>query len=133
MGSTRRRFTKEFKQEAVRLVTEGGQSLAQVDQDLGVRDSILGPWKKEAEKYPMAAFPGHSQLRPEDAELRRLRRENERLRMEWDILKKQQSSSLRNCDEICVYSESTRSISSSPALSGAGSGHERVLCLAAAS
>lgn len=88
MGSTRRRFTKEFKQEAVRLVIEGGQSLAQVARNLGVRDSILGRWKKEAEKYPTAAFPGHGQLRPEEAELRRLRRENERLRMERDILKK---------------------------------------------
>ncbi len=88
MGRTRRSFTKEFKQEAVRLVTEGGQSIAQVARDLGIRDTILGRWKKEVEQYQAGAFPGKGQLPPDEAELRQLRRENERLRMERDILKK---------------------------------------------
>ena len=81
-------FTKEFKQEAVRLVTAGDRSIAQVARDLGVRDTILGRWKQECEHDREAAFPGHGQVKPEEAELRHLRRENERLRMERDILKK---------------------------------------------
>lgn len=88
MGRTRRSFTKEFKRDAVRLITDGKQSIAQVARDLGIRDTILGRWKKEAEQHQDTAFPGKGQLRPEEAELRQLRRENERLRMERDILKK---------------------------------------------
>jgi transposase len=42
MGRTRRSFTKEFKREAVRFITDGGQTLAQVARDLGIRDTILG-------------------------------------------------------------------------------------------
>jgi len=88
MGRTRRSFSKEFKLEAVRLITEGGQSIAQVARDLGVRDTILGRWKKDWDQDREAAFPGKGYLKPEEEELRHLRRENERLRMERDILKK---------------------------------------------
>lgn len=88
MGRTRRSFTKEFKLEAVRLITEGGRSIAQVARDLGVRDTILGRWKKDCEQDREAAFPGKGYAKPDEAELRHLRRENERLRMERDILKK---------------------------------------------
>ena len=88
MGRTRRSFTKEFKLEAVRLITEGGRSIAQVARDLGVRDTILGRWKKDCEQDREAAFPGKGYVKPDEAELRHLRRENERLRMERDIFKK---------------------------------------------
>ena len=88
MGRTRRSFTKEFKVEAVRLITEGGQSISKVARDLGIRDTMLGRWKKDWEQDWEVAFPGKGHLKPEEAELRRLRRENERLRMERDILKK---------------------------------------------
>lgn len=88
MGRKRRSFSKEFKIEAVRLITESGQSISQVGRDLGIRDTLLGRWKKEFEQDQVAAFPGKGHLKPEEEELRRLRRENERLRMERDILKK---------------------------------------------
>jgi transposase len=88
MGRTRRSFSKEFKLEAVRLMTEGGHSISQVARDLGIRDTILGRWKKNWEQDRDAAFPGKGQVKPAEAELRHLRRENERLRMERDILKK---------------------------------------------
>jgi len=88
MGRSRRSFTKEFKVEAVRLITEGGQSISQVARNLGIRDTMLGRWKKDWEQDSAVAFPGKGHLQPEEAELRRLRRENERLRMERDILKK---------------------------------------------
>ncbi len=88
MGRTRRSFSKEFKIEAVRLITEGGASVSQVARDLGIRDTIVGRWKKDLVEGREAAFPGKGHVKPEDAEVRRLRRENERLRMERDILKK---------------------------------------------
>jgi len=85
----RKQYTREFKQEAVRLVTDGGLSLAQAARDLGINDNMLSRWKKEleqAEQKGQWAFPG--QGRPQDEELARLRRENEVLRRERDILKK---------------------------------------------
>ena len=88
MGRSRRSFTKEFKVEAVRLLTEGKCSVAQVARDLGIRDTMLGRWKQEIAQNPAGAFPGKGQGKPEEEELRRLRRDNERLRMERDILKK---------------------------------------------
>lgn len=88
MGDHRRSFSREFKLEAVRLVTEGGLSLAQASRDLGVQESVLGRWKKQLAEDPEEAFPGKGHLKSQDEELRRLRRENEILRQERDILKK---------------------------------------------
>lgn len=88
MSRKRREFSREFKLEAVRLVTEGGLSISQAARDLGVHQTVLGRWKKQLEKSPMEAFPGKGRLRPDDEELARLRRENEVLRQERDILKK---------------------------------------------
>ncbi|GJL66404.1 MAG: transposase [Nitrospirales bacterium] len=88
MGRTRRSFSQEFKVEAVRLVTEKNCSVAQVARDLGIRDTMLGRWKQELARSPTTAFPGQGHGLPDKEELRQLRRENERLRMERDILKK---------------------------------------------
>jgi transposase len=88
MGRLRRKFTKEFKVEAVRLLTENRGSVAHVARDLGIRDTMLGRWKQELALHPECAFSGNGQGSPEQEELRRLRRDNERLRMERDILKK---------------------------------------------
>ena len=88
MGDRRRSFSREFKLEAVRLVTEGGLSLSKAARDLGVGESVLGRWKKQLAEDPEEAFPGKGHLKSQDEELRRLRRENEILRQERDILKK---------------------------------------------
>jgi transposase len=88
MVKNRRSFSREFKLEAVALVTEGGLSISQAARDLGIRDSLLGRWKKEFELDPDQAFPGQGSLKPRDEELARLRRENEVLRQEREILKK---------------------------------------------
>ncbi len=88
MVKKRRSFSREFKREAVGLMTEGGLSVAQASRDLGVRESVLGRWKKQFEEAPLEAFPGKGRLRPQDEELARLRKENEILRQERDILKK---------------------------------------------
>ncbi len=88
MGRLRMSFTKEFKVEAVRLLTEGRGSVAQVARDLGIRGTMLGRWKQELAQCSAGAFPGNGQGRVDEEELRHLRRENVRLRMERDILKK---------------------------------------------
>ena len=84
----RRRFSQEFKMEAVRMVLEQGRDLFQVCEDLEIRPDMLRKWIKKFENDGMQAFPGSGRMKPEDEENRRLRREVERLRMERDILKK---------------------------------------------
>ena len=92
MAATRRQFTREFKLEAVRLVTDSGRPLTQVARELGIRPDMLRNWKRQAEGRAGSAaediFPGHGQLSSQDEELRHLRRENEILRQERDFLKK---------------------------------------------
>lgn len=88
MEKRRRLYNREFKMEAVKLVTEGGNALATVARDLGIHENTLSKWKKELAADPRHAFPGTGRMKPEAAELARLRRENKRLRMENDILKK---------------------------------------------
>ncbi|KMP10269.1 transposase [Candidatus Nitromaritima sp. SCGC AAA799-A02] len=88
MRKKRRQFTKEFKIEAVRLIIEEGRRISEVARELGVAENLLGRWKKKYEEGKAEPFPGKGRLSPEDDELRRLKRENDRLRMERDILKK---------------------------------------------
>jgi|WetSurMetagenome_2_1015567.scaffolds.fasta_scaffold1387279_1 transposase len=83
-----RRYDETFKQEAVRLVKEGGKSCASVERDLGMAPGLLYKWVRLFEKNPKHPFPGKGHLSPQDEEMRRLRRENEILREERDILKK---------------------------------------------
>jgi transposase len=84
----RRKFSREFKVEAVRLVGERGVSVAQASRDLDVHPNILRKWKKELGSDPTQAFPGHGHQKPEQLEVVRLRCEVAKLRAERDILKK---------------------------------------------
>jgi transposase len=80
----RRKFTHEFKLEAVRLVEASGRPLAQIAHDLDLCESVLGRWVKQ-----FGQRPDGSRVTPDDREeLIRLRRENQRLTLERDILKK---------------------------------------------
>ncbi len=73
MDKKRRQYTREFKFEAVKLVTEGGLSVAQTARDLGVSQSVLHRWKRQLSSDPIHAFPGVGHLKPEAKELRQLR------------------------------------------------------------
>ena len=84
----RRKFTREFKLEAVQLITERGVSVAQASRDLGVHGAVLRRWVKDGVADPQHAFPGQGQMKPEPLELARLRREVLKLKAERDILKK---------------------------------------------
>ena len=88
MARQRRTYTQEFKVEAVKLVTEQGRSVAEAARSLGISENLLRSWKIALLAQGDQAFPGHGKLPPFEDELRRLRAENARLRMERDILKK---------------------------------------------
>jgi transposase len=85
---TRRRYSREFKVEAVRLVVERGVTIAQAARDLKVHANVLRSWVRAYRADPKQAFPGVGQQAPEAAEVTQLRREVARLKMERDILKK---------------------------------------------
>ena len=70
----RRKFTREFKLEAVKLIRERGVSVAQASQDLGVHQSQLRDWVKRFADDPQHSFPGHGQMKPEQLEIARLKR-----------------------------------------------------------
>ena len=71
----RRQFTREFKLEAVRLIKDRGVSYIQASQDLDVRVSQLRDWVKKFSDDPQQAFPGHGQMKPEQLEIERLKRQ----------------------------------------------------------
>jgi transposase len=84
----RRRFSREFKLEAVKLVRERGVMVAQAARDLDVHENVLRKWVKDFAADPQHAFPGQGQMKPEQVEIERLRREVQKLKVERDILKK---------------------------------------------
>jgi len=86
--TTRRLFSREFKLEAVKLVVERGVSEVQAAKDLDVHENVLRKWVREGKADPQHAFPGQGVMKPEMAELERLRKENAKLKMERDLLKK---------------------------------------------
>jgi transposase len=84
----RRRFGREFKLEAVKLVRERGVTVAQAARDLDLHENLLRKWVKDFAADPQHAFPGRGQMKPEQLEIERLRREVHKLKTERDILKK---------------------------------------------
>jgi transposase len=84
----RKTYTREFKLQALRMITDKGLSIAEVARQLGVTEGSLRSWKAAAEDQGAAAFPGPGKLSPVDDELRQLRAEVHRLRAERDLLKK---------------------------------------------
>jgi transposase len=88
MVSRRKRFTRDFKIETVRLVTDSDLTVVEVAEDLGIHPNTLYKWVRQFGDNPEEAFPGKGKQTSEAEHLRLLKRENQRLRMERDILKK---------------------------------------------
>ncbi len=84
----RRVFRADFKREAVSLVRDRGVAIRQAAADLGIHEGVLGRWVRETKIDPQQAFPGRGKLKPDDAEVARLKRELAKTRTERDILKK---------------------------------------------
>ena len=84
----RKAYSKQFKIDAVKLVIEQGYKLSEAARNLGIHPGVLGRWQQQNEAEGTDAFPGKGNMTPEKEELYRLRKENKRLRMEREILKK---------------------------------------------
>jgi transposase len=88
MAKVQKTYTKEFKEEAVRLAQSSGKPIAQVARELGISDTSIHQWRKELAQHGQEAFPGSGHQTPLEEENRRLKRELELVHQERDILKK---------------------------------------------
>ncbi len=86
--AARKKYSKEFKLDAISLVTDQGYTRIEAARSLGIQANMLGRWVKEQQADDGQAFRGNGKLTPEQAEIRQLKEENRRLKMEKDILKK---------------------------------------------
>jgi transposase len=84
----RRRYDRDFKEGAVRLVLEGGRSVRSVARDLGIHENMLHRWKQEYLEDPDHSFPGKGHMKPHEEELLRMKRRIADLEEEREILKK---------------------------------------------
>jgi transposase len=88
LSSPRKYYDREFKNKAVRLVTERGRRVSEVARDLGINANMLWRWKLELTNEPEQAFPGKGHLQDKDEEIQQLRKELADAREERDLLKK---------------------------------------------
>ena len=84
----RRKYERECKVEAVKLVTGEGRAGAEVARNLGIHENLLYKWREKYTEDIAHAFPGKGRLKPAEEELRRMRRELADVTQERDILKK---------------------------------------------
>jgi transposase len=85
---TKRTYDPEFKKDTLRLHESSGRTAKAIENELGLYSGAIKNWKSEFAKNGEQAFPGTGHLTERDEEMRKLRRENEILREERDILKK---------------------------------------------
>ncbi|MAT40807.1 MAG: hypothetical protein CL609_00585 [Anaerolineaceae bacterium] len=90
MRTRRKKYTKEFKLQAIDLYESGDQSMTEVETELGITHRLLSKWIGElkGQGNPKESFPGNGNLSESEAKMRKLERENARLREEKEILKK---------------------------------------------
>lgn len=83
-----KKYSKEFKLDAISLVKEQGYTQSEAARSLDINPKLISRWIKEYTSDESGAFRGNGKLTEEQLELRRLREENRRLKMEKEILKK---------------------------------------------
>ncbi len=86
--TSRKKYSKEFKLDAISLVVDQGYSRAEAARSLEINANMLGRWIKENDADDGQSFRGNGKLTAEQSEIRQLREEVRRLKMEKDILKK---------------------------------------------
>ena len=84
---SRKRYDKNYKIEAVRRAREKGKKVPELAEELGIHQNTIYKWMGELHRDKENAFPGSGKLKPDDEELPSLKRENERLKEEMEILK----------------------------------------------
>jgi len=87
MAKVQKVYTREFKEEAVRLAQTSGKPITQVARELGMSDTSIPEWRKELAEHGKVAFPGSGHQTPLEEENRSLKRELERVQQERDIQK----------------------------------------------
>jgi transposase-like protein len=88
MGRVRKKYPREFKLEAVRLMQKGESNTSELARRLNVSEADLRAWRKQYEEKKEESFPGQGRSSGSAAEIARLRRELEQVKEERDILKK---------------------------------------------
>ena len=88
MGQHKRSSSKDFKLEAIRLYESSGRSMRQIEEELGISPGLLNKWRARHRQDGQQAFVGKGHQTEQEEEVRRLRRENEVLRQEREVLKK---------------------------------------------
>lgn len=89
MGTVKRKsYSKEFKQNAVRMVIKEGRRASEIARELDIQENMLYLWKRKYLEDQQEAFPGKGNMKSKDEYISRLERENKRLKDERDILKK---------------------------------------------
>ena len=90
MSKERRKYSKEFKMEAIRMVENGERSVSEIERELNITQGLLWKWKADLDKQPKKeeAFPGNGRLTDTEARIRQLERENALLKEDKEILKK---------------------------------------------
>ena len=84
----RRKYTKDFKKDTLELLAKGDRSAPEIERDLDLSQGCISRWKREFANEGIAAFRGQGKLRPYDEEMARLKKENQYLKYERDLLKK---------------------------------------------
>jgi transposase len=88
MAKVQKTYTREFKEEAVRLAQSSGKPITHIARELGMSDTSIHQWRRELTAHGSEAFPGSGHQTALEEENRRLKRELERVQQERDILKK---------------------------------------------
>ena len=88
MTTKKKSYSRQFKIDAVKLVTEQGYKISEAARNLDIHPNVLRHWRNQLKTDSDQAFPGKGHMAPEIEELHRLRKENKRLQMEHEILKK---------------------------------------------
>ena len=88
MTRMNRKYDQQFKLEAIQLYAMSGKSVSPIETELGITSGLLNKWRVRHRNEGSAGFVGSGQQTELEAEMRRLKRENEILRQERDILKK---------------------------------------------
>ena len=84
----RRKYDREFKEDAIRLIVDGGRSVREVARDLGIHENMLSRWKKEYLQDKEHSFPGKGHMKPQEEEIFKLKRKIADLEEDRAILKK---------------------------------------------
>ena len=118
----RRKFTREFKLEAVRLIKERRVSYVRPRTISGLHQSQLSSWVKALADDPQHAFPAKGQMKPEQLEIAQLKREVIKLKAERDILKKPRPTSRRSQREVRLHREAPGDLAGGMVVRGAMAG-----------